>query len=64
MRCAACDKELGDDPETAVLNDEIEQVIEHQYRLPESDRPFVSQRDFYCSPDCFTESVIAGDDDD
>jgi hypothetical protein len=63
MKCPNCEKELGDYPERAVEEDGIDEVIGHKHQPSKSDPSFVaSQKEFYCSPDCFYESVVAGDD--
>lgn len=65
MICYNCEKDLGDYPEEAVEDDKLVEVISHKHQPPKSDPHFVaSQTHYYCSPDCFHESVIAGDNNE
>lgn len=65
MNCANCGKGLGHRPERAVEEDEIDEVIGHKHQPPKSAPSFVkSNKEFYCCPDCFIESVVAGDSDE
>lgn len=65
MNCATCGKDLEDRPERAVEDGELGEVIGHKHQPPKSAPSFVkSRREFYCSPDCFIESVVAGDSDE
>jgi len=61
MKCPNCEKDLGDYPERAVEEDELDEVIGHKHQPPKPAPPCVaSRKEFYCSPDCFYQSVVAG----